>query len=169
MAMEEVRHRSPVEAGFTFGVAAGLVFALVQMLGAVVAGVSSTLPMRYAASVLLGVGAMSEALPVFGIFVFAATAHLVISTAHGIVFWVLASRLHLLERLSPVAMLAVGILYGAFAWFVDFQILARGSFTWMLDVRTGLQLLAHMFAFGAPLGVMFPFAVRSEREMPVRA
>ncbi|RKG95554.1 hypothetical protein D7X32_38640, partial [Corallococcus carmarthensis] len=60
---------------------------------------------------------------------------------------------------------AVGMLFGIFVWLVDFQLLARGYFPWLLSVPQFLQIVWHAVFLGLPMALLFTAAER--RRTPV--
>ena len=153
---------SAVEAGVSFGFAAGLVLALAEMVGATLFGYGAWLPVRFAASVILGIGPLYEQVPGFALLVFAFTAHALLTVLHGVVFCFITRKTGLSYRMSPGALALVGLLFGVWTWIFDLQILGRTSFPWFLETNQLLQLAAHAFFFGAPLGLFFGLWERAE-------
>lgn len=160
--MEFSRHKNAIEAGTTFGFAAGLVLALVEMMGASAMGLGVAHPMRWAATILLGPGAIREDIPGFALFVFAFSVHSVLTVFHGIVFCLLARQRGFSRRASVGTLAGTGVLFGVWAWFFDFQILGQSAFPWMLSATQWPQFLAHTLFFGLPLGLFFAWSERYE-------
>lgn len=160
--MEPQRHKNAVEAGVTFGFAAGLVLALVEIIGAGVTGIGSEMPLRWASSIILGVGALYENIPGFALFVFAFATHTALTVIHGIVFCVITRHLGWSRRMGMGMLSLVGLGFGLWTWVFNFQILGQTAFPWVLTASQWPQLVAHAVFFGLPLGFFFALSERYE-------
>lgn len=165
--MEFQRHKNAVEAGVTFGFAAGLVLAVAAIVGASALGLGAAHPLRWTASVLLGEGALYENLPGFALFVFAFSAHAVLTALHGVVFCLAVRSWRRGRDTSLLLMALLGTLFGVWTWFFDLQILGRTAFPWFLEASQLPLVLLHALAFGLPLGLFFGLSERFERRAGV--
>lgn len=161
--MEFQRHKNAVEAGVTFGFAAGLILALSAMAGANALGLGAAQPLRWTASVIIGEGALYENLPGFALFVFAFSAHAALTALHGIVFCVAIRAWRRGRELSVLTMTLLGTLFGVWTWLFDLQVLGRTAFPWFLEASQWRLVLLHALCFGLPLGLFFGLSERAER------
>lgn len=162
--MEFQRHKNAVEAGVTFGFAAGLVLALCAIVGASALGLGGAHPLRWTASVIIGQGALYENLPGFALFVFAFSAHAVLTAFHGIVFCTAVRSWRRGRPLSVATMALLGTLFGVWTWLFDLQILGRTAFPWFLEANQWPLVLLHALGFGLPLGLFFGWSEKYERQ-----
>lgn len=160
--MEFKRHKNAVEAGVTFGFAAGIVLALAEIIGASVTGIGADQPFRWASSIILGVGALYENIPGFALFVFAFSVHAVLTVIHGVVFCMFTRHLGWSRRMNVGMLSLVGLLFGVWTWVFNFQLLGQSAFPWVLTASQWPQLIAHAFFFGLPLGLFFGLSERWE-------
>ena len=146
------------------GLVAGVLFAVVQIVGAAEMGAPSTFPFRLFASVLLGVSAFdSNALS--GAVVVATLLHLFLSAFYGMVYGALNARVPAGARVSWAREAGLGTAVGLVLWLVNFQIVARLFYPWFLSSPQLYQAAAHALAFGLPLGLLYASA---ERRMAAR-
>jgi hypothetical protein len=136
------------------GVLAGLVLAVAEVVGATVAGRSPLLPLRMAASVLLGDSALDlvAPAPVVGV---AILDHLVVSAILGVAYLVFAGQWAERWRGHPRSQALLGILFGTAVWLFNFQLVGRFATRWFLDTMQAPQWVAHAFFFGLPLAAFF--------------
>jgi hypothetical protein len=145
--------------GLGFGLVAGAVLALAECLASLVGGHGLIEPVRYAASVLLGVRALTEG--PLGLMIAAGLAvHLGQSALFGLAYSLIDARLSPELRPKVSHQLAVGMLFAIGVWVVTFQFVARGYYPWFLGTPQFFQLLMHAVFFGAPLGLLFAAAER---------
>lgn len=160
--MELQRHKNAVEAGVTFGFAAGLVLALAEIIGAGIMGIGNEQPLKWAASIILGVGALYENIPGFALFVFAFTTHAILTVVHGTVFCMITRQLGWSRGMGVGMLSLVGLVFGVWTWVFNFQILGQTAFPWFLTASQWPQLIAHAVFFGLPLGFFFALSERYE-------
>ncbi len=145
--------------GTAAGLVAGILFAIVQVVGAVWMGEESTFPFRLFASVLMGRAAFDpSALP--GAVVASTLLHLFLSAFYGMVYGAINSSLPARARASWAREAALGLLFGAALWLVNVQGIARLFYPWFLRPPQLFQALAHAVAYGVPLGLMYASAER---------
>jgi hypothetical protein len=149
--------RSIVE-GIGFGLVAGVLFAVAEVVASAAMGQPGFAPFQMFASVLFGAGAFE-----FG----AGTAilaggliHLVLAGLFGLIYGLLNDRLPLGSHTSWGTQAGLGVAFGAALWLVNFQIIARALFPWFLEANQIVQLLLHAIFFGLPLGLMYAAAER---------
>lgn len=162
--MSEVTRRS-VKEGIGFGLLAGVIFAVVQIIAAVAMGMSALEPMRMFASVLFGAAALQfgpgAALIAGGII------HLVLAAIFGVVYGLINARLPLEAHTNAGTQVVLGLVYGAALWLVTYQIIARVAYPWFLDANQLAQFLLHAIFFGLPLGLLY--AAGERRAVTVQA
>lgn len=164
--MERTTPWSPAH-GLLYGIAAGGVFALAELVVAAVSGgVAAAEPFRLAASVVLGRGAVTGQVPLAWVLPVGLAVHVGLTAFWGLLYSFIDSRLTPDVRPNVAFQAASGMLFGLFVWLVDFQFLARGYFPWFLE-RTPqfFQALMHALFFGLPLGVLFSAAERRRVEL----
>jgi hypothetical protein len=145
--------------GLGFGLVAGAVFALAEGLASLVGGQGILVPVRYAASMLLGVRALTEG-PLGLVVVTGLAVHLGLSALFGLAYSLIDARMSLELRPRVSHQVAVGMLFALGVWGVTFQFAARGYYPWFLETPQFFQLLMHALFFGAPLGLLFAAAER---------
>ena len=145
--------------GLGFGLIAGIIFAIAEMLGAMVMGMAPSMPLQMFASVVLGQEAMAETAGA-GTYAVGIVTHLVLSAVFGVIYGLVNSNLSTHTQTSWGRQLGIGLLFGAILWAVNFHIIARLFFPWFLEARQFLQLLMHALFFGVPLGLMYAGAER---------
>jgi succinate dehydrogenase/fumarate reductase cytochrome b subunit len=145
--------------GLGFGLLAGVVFAVAECLTSWLAGEGLLRPVRYAASEVLGVHALTEpARPL--ILAVGLVLHFAFSAFLGLAYSLIDARLSPELRPSVAHQAAVGMLFGIGVWVVTFQFMGRGYFPWFLELPQFPQLVLHAVFFGAPLGLLFAAAER---------
>lgn len=152
------RSKNAIEAralweGIAYGLLAGAVFLAVQVIVAVRAGGAPLLPMRWFASVVLGTNAFLAAPS--AVLVIGMAVHLALSAAWGIVYAVIAAQEPPALRQNWLAQLGLGALFGLVVWAIDFVLLARLFWVWLLGLPLGTQLGIHVVFFGVPLGLLY--------------
>ncbi|WP_426756070.1 hypothetical protein [Myxococcus sp. Y35] len=146
--------------GLLFGMAAGVVLALAEVVLAVAAGDSPMRPVRMSAGVVLGPPAFTAQVSDGTALLLGVGVHLVISAVVGLFYSVLDALLPPDGRGRWEFQSAVGMLYGLFVWLVNFQFVGRGSYPWFTDVPQFPQLLLHAVFLGLPLAMLFTAAER---------
>jgi hypothetical protein len=145
--------------GLGFGVVAGVVLLLAESIATWIGGRGLLEPVRYAASVVLGVRALTET-PIGLALAVGLGVHLLQSAFFGLVYSLIDARMspELRPRLEHQS--AVGMLFGLGVWGLAFQFTARGYFPWFLETPQFFQLVMHAIFFGLPLGLLFAAAER---------
>lgn len=157
-------NRRSVSEGIAAGLVAGVIFAVMEILGAAMMGEPALMPVRMFASVVLGKGAMEG--PLGTALVVGTVAHLGLSAFFGIVYGLLGARASEATRTSFGRQAGLGILFGLALWFVNFQIIARILYPWFLGAPQFLQAMMHGLFFGLPLALIY---AASERRIHVAA
>ena len=161
--MERERTGRVLSQGMGYGLIAGLVFGTVEIIGSAAMGNPTLMPIRMFASVLLGQEAFSETVWRGWFVALGLGVHFGLSALFGLIYSAIESRMSVEGRTSWGRQSAVGLLFGAAIWLVNFQIIARIFYPWFLETPQFLQLALHAVTFGLPLGLMFAAAERYQR------
>jgi hypothetical protein len=156
MPIESVR---AAKEGLGFGLIAGLIFAMMQGTVAVLAGGTAVTPLRMFASVMLGEGAMGAA-PIATVLVAGGLAHFILSGLFGVAYGLANSTFSRPTQTGWSEQLGLGLLFGAALWVVNFELVARALYPWLLARSQPAQLLLHAVCFGLPLALMMAGAER---------
>jgi hypothetical protein len=129
--------------------AAGLTLAILEMIvsGSVIA------PWRVFASIVATEDALRGNFT-FVLLVLGVGVHFVLSAIFGAVFGLLSRGLREGGFHSPVAVAGLGVSYGLLLWVLNFGILSRLIFVWLVPMSSTAQILLHAFGFGLPLGLV---------------
>lgn len=151
--------RRGAKEGLGFGLIAGVIFALAEMIGAAMMGDPPLMPVRMFASVVLGESALQTA-SLGSVVVVGTIAHLALSAVFGLIYGVVNARLSSTTETSWGRQVGLGLLFGVMLWLVNFQIIARILYPWFLMTPQVLQMAMHAMFFGLPLGLMYAAAER---------
>lgn len=146
--------------GVLFGLAAGVVLALAEVVLAVAAGDSPMRPVRMAAAVALGPPALTPQVAVGTALLVGLGVHFALSAVFGLLYSVLDAMLPVDGRSQWEFQAPVGMLFGIFLWMVSFQFVGRGYYPWFLDVPQFEQIVLHAVFLGLPLAMLFTAAER---------
>jgi hypothetical protein len=154
-----------IKYGVSFGIVAGIIFVIAEMLSAGVTGELGLMPLRMFASVVIGGAAMTtnEIVPTafLGLLV-----HFVLSAIFGALYALLHARMPVDVRESYLKQAVLGMMFGLVLWLVNFQVIARILYPWFLAPPQGLQLALHALAYGLPLALLFAVYERSAHRVP---
>lgn len=162
MALEKSTPWSPAH-GLLYGIAAGGVFALAELVASAVSGgtLQAAGPFRLAASVVLGQRAVAGQVPAATVVLVGLAVHLGITAFWGLLYSYLDSLMTPDVRPSSAFQSASGMLFGLLVWLIDFQFVARGYFPWFIEgLPQFFQAVMHAVFFGLPLGLIFSAAER---------
>ncbi len=164
--MERSTPWSPAH-GLLYGIAAGGVFALAQLVASAVSGgLAAVEPFRLAASVVLGQKAITGGVSLGLVLAVGLAVHVAITAFWGLLYSFVDSRLTPDVRPNFSFQAASGMLFGLVVWLLDFQFVARGYFPWFLERSPQFfQALMHALFFGLPLGFLFSAAERRRVEL----
>lgn len=151
--------RRRLKEGLEFGLIAGLIFASLQIAGAVAVGARPVAPLWMAASVVLGRAALGGIATGHALAV-GAIAHLLLSAVFGLVYGAFAAQLPVEMQANRGKQVWLGLCFGAALWLVNFQIIAVLFYPWFLRTPQLLQLSMHALFFGLPLTLMYSAAER---------
>lgn len=168
MAVAGAKTRKALVDGVGFGITAGMILAMAQMAEAVAGGGHALSPYRLFASVFVGERAL-EALPVGAATFLGLAAHLGLSALFGALYGWLISRRSLETRLGWLRQAGLALLFGLGLWGLNFQLLGRLLFPWVLEQPQLAQAWLHAVAFALPMGLMSVAAERRDRLLTVRS
>jgi hypothetical protein len=149
--------------GAAAGVVAGLVFAIMQVVSAVLMGQPATSPFRLLASIVLGESAFTTT-TLAGAMVTGTIVHLALSALYRLVYAFISSRLPLESNVSWVQQASLGFGFGVAPWVVNFLVFARMFYPWFLDTPQPVLAILHAACFGLPLALVYASA---ERRQPI--
>ena len=152
MAIERRQTGQLTLQGIVGGIVAGIVFAVAEMVMAVLMGGDFFGPLRMIGSIVLGTVALSPTYPLGTAVVAGVVVHMILSAIYGVVFvYLLAFANQLGTSTSPL--LLYGSVFGLALWVLNFLIIAAiawPQFT-MVD-QFWMGFVAHTFFFGTVLG-----------------
>ena len=146
--------------GLLFGLAAGVVLALAEVVLAVATGESALRPVRMSAAVALGPPAFTQDVAVGTALLVGLGVHFALSAVAGLAYSFLDAMLPLDGRSRWEFQSAVGMLFGIAVWLVSFQFVGRGHYPWFLEVPQFPQIVLHSVFLGLPLAMLFTAAER---------
>lgn len=151
--------RRGIKEGIGLGLIAGVIFAVMEVVAAVMMGNPALMPFRMFASTVLGSAALETA-GAGTAFLVGAIAHLILSGIFGLIYGAVNAQFGADTRASWGQQAGIGVAFGALLWLVNFQIIARVLYPWFLEAPQFAQMMLHALFFGLPLGVMYAAAER---------
>jgi len=148
-----------IKEGAGFGLIAGAVFAIAQVIATMIAGEAAIVAFRRLASVLLGPDALAVTPTVTAVGV-GLVGHFFLSVMFGLFYGIYNSALTMPTRRSFQRQAVIGPLYGVMLWLVNFQVFARYRYPWLLELPAAPQVFLHAVCFGLPLGLLYATAER---------
>ena len=154
-----------VRVGIIGGIAAGIVFAIFEMIMAAVLNGSDAffMPLRMIGGIGLGQTALDPSTSLLTAGAAGFVIHMILSMMYGVVVAGVLALVGPLSR-STVSILVVSSLAGFALWIVNFFVLA-GIFGWNWfpdSQNVAVQFVAHTFMFGTVLGLVLDrFAFRA--------
>lgn len=156
--------RRSVQSDIVIGIAAGLVFGIVEIIGSAAMGQSAQMPVRWAASIVMGRGALTTGS--VGVVWFAGVmTHLVLSALFGLVYRAVSDRASARVRENFGSQAILGLAYGIAVWVFNFQIIARLLYPWYFGAPQFLNLISHAVFYGIPLALL---TAEADRRMALR-
>ena len=152
---------APTLAATGIGIGAGAVFSWVVMMESVLRHEPSLITFGLFASPVLGQRVVSDATTP-SVLLVGALVNIVLSAVFGALYERLVAlqpnRSHRWERVA-----SWGALYGLVLYLVNFQLISRLIFSWVLEQAQWPYFIAHVFVFGPVLAVMYEVAQRREQ------
>jgi hypothetical protein len=146
------------------GVIAGAIMAGLESMASLVAGHHVLLPFRYAASIVMGRDAFETGW--LSVFIVGALVHFSIATMFAFAYGVLNTQLPWRARVWGAREAMMGMLFATVAWLLNFQLIARFYYPWMLDHSQPVQWWLHAVGFGLPLGLLFAAREKALEDTP---
>lgn len=151
--------RRGIKEGVAFGLIAGAIFGGIEIIAASMMGDPPLMPVRMFASTVLGEAALADTSLGTAVII-GFIAHFALSSIFGVIYGAANARFSLSTETSYGRQAALGLLFGAALWLVNFQVIARVLYPWFLTAPQGLQLMLHALFFGLPLALMYAAAER---------
>jgi hypothetical protein len=139
--------------GMVAGALAGAVMLGASIVMAGLAERSVLLPLRYAASAIMGSHALTA--PALLVMLVGVLVHLSVAMLYGFLFGLVEAELGRRAQRSMARQIALGAGAGALFWLVDIPLVARWFYPWVAAEPTWVVLPLHVLAFGVPLGVFY--------------
>ena len=158
-------HGQLIKHGIVGGIIAGLVFAMADMiLAVIVMGAPFYAPLQMIGAIVLGPQTMEAGYPLAQAAGVAIVLHMMLSALYGVVFVYLLALVRQLSASTP-ALLVIGSIFGLALWVANFLIVAPIAFPWFAMVdQFWLGFVAHTFFFGTVIGA-YAAATRPGREL----
>ncbi|MDP2270452.1 MAG: hypothetical protein Q8N23_24285 [Archangium sp.] len=156
--MSEAMKRGAKE-GVGFGLIAGAIFVVMEVVGAAMMGQPALMPIRMFASTVLGQAALMES-SAAAVLIVGTIVHFALSGVFGLIYGLINGRFSTSTETSFGRQAGLGLLFGAMLWLANFQLIARVLYPWFLDAPQFLQMAMHAMFFGLPLGLMYAAAER---------
>src|ERR1043166_4139899 len=127
--------------GAGYGVVAGVVLAVAGMFASLFAHQPVVTPFRLGASVAVGADALvsTSSTVIFAGLV----AHLFFSAVFGFIYALVDMALSRAQRSSYAWQSGLGLCFGLALWFVNFQVVARVFYPWLLEDSQLVHALLH--------------------------
>ena len=148
--------------GMVFGLLAGCLYGAADMIASASSGHSPLRPLQRYASLASGpetLASTSLAVIMAGVF-----THCALATVFGYLYVLLVARAPAGPTKRYGWEAGLGTLFGLALWFVNYRLVARTMFPWMLDTPDLLQAALHAGLFGLPLGLMLAAGERREAD-----
>lgn len=158
---------SIVRAGLVGGAIAGMVFAMFEMVAAVILNGPDAffMPLRMIAGIALGPSAMDPSTSLVLAGAVGLMIHMALSMMYGVGVALVANAVPSLSR-STAALVGFATAMGIALWVVNFFVLARVfGWSWFPDGQNvAVQVIAHAVMFGSVLGLLLDrLAFRADR------
>jgi len=140
--------------GVVGGIVAGIVFAMAEMVMAVLLGGSFWAPLQMIGAIVLGPAVLPPAVPTAFVVIVGVIFHMMMSAIFGVIFVYLLAFTQQLTA-STGLLLLYGSLFGFALWIVNFLIISQYiAFPWFFRGANQFWLgfVAHTFFFGTVLG-----------------
>lgn len=156
--LDRDRGRELLRKGTIAGLVGGAVLVLAQM---VVAG-DTAAPWRMFASIPLGREALTGPMTL-GIFLLGFIVHFALSALFGLLWGLVARKVPPETRRSWGPHAGLAMAYGLALYLVNFQLIARAAFPWLVPAGGVVQAVLHVIAYGLPLGLALVAQLRTTR------
>ena len=140
--------------GIAWGVVAGIVFAMFEMVMSAILGNGFFMPLRMIGAIVLGKDALMSSYSLAGAAVAGLVVHMMLSAMYGLVFGVVIGLVSNL-RSSRTMLMLTATLFGFALWIVNFYMVTTVAFNWFTNANQTVQFFAHTFFFGSMIGLLF--------------
>ena len=166
-APSTTRSSTWIRAGLVGGVVAGIVFAMFEMIMAVVLNGPDAffMPLRMIGAIALGEPALDPASSLLSAGGAGLLVHMALSMMYGLAVAAMIAAVPSLRR-SAASVVAIASVAGLGLWIVNFFVLANAfGWSWFPDSQNvAVQFMAHTVMFGSVLGLLLErFAFRGSR------
>lgn len=151
--------------GFEFGLIAGVIFAIMEVLVAQMLSQPGITPFRMFASIVLGKAAMVTTMSPVTAFVVGGAVHVILSGYFGLVYGVVNAQLPPKTQTDWGRQVFYGVVYGIVLWLVNFQFFGRLVYPWFLSTSQFPQVVLHVLFYSLPLAMMYSGAERRLRRL----
>lgn len=158
--------RRAAREGIEFGLCAGLVLMLAELVASMVQRQPSFYPLRQMAAAVAGPGLL-ESMSASAVFLAGVVVHLALSALFGVVYTFMNAAFSDRTQTRWDRQAAMGLLFGAAVWAVKYQLAARYLQPALVsDMQLQfLQLALHTFFYGWPLALFYATAERRLRPL----
>ncbi len=147
------RNGDVLKRGVVWGISAGIIFAVFEMVMNMFLGQSFLGPLRMISSIALGAQALDPGYSILTAGAVGLIIHVILSAVYGVIF---VRLLGLIKRFNtPLnTRMLFGLLFGLALWVVNFLIIAPVAFPQFTEMNQFWNgFVAHTFVFGAALGI----------------
>ena len=145
--------------GIVWGMVAGIVFAMFEMIMAAILGDGFFMPLRMIGAIILGKGALMSSYSLAEAGLVGLIVHMMLSAMFGLVFGLVIGSVTAL-RSSRAITVVTATVFGFTLWIFNFYVITTVAFDWFKMSNQTVQFFAHTFFFGSMLGLLF--AARSQ-------
>ncbi len=142
---------SAIKYGIAGGIIAGIIFAISEMIMAVVLGMPAVAPLQMIGAIALGPTVLPPAEASASTLLAGVVVHTILSAVYGVVLALIVLGIPAL-RLSTGPVTGIGMVWGLILWLVNFYVISPGAFPWFGMANPIVQFIAHVFFFGGILG-----------------
>jgi len=140
--------------GAIWGILAGVVFAMFEMIMAALLGDGFFMPLRMIGAMVLGRDALMSSYSLAGAAMVGLIVHMMLSAMFGVTFGVVIGAIPAL-RSSRAMLVVAATVFGFVLWIVNFYLITTFAFDWFTMSNQTVQFFAHTFFFGSMLGILF--------------
>lgn len=148
------RTKRAIIEGLGSGLLAGTIFASVAIVVAALAGEAPLSPIRVFASVLVGRSALDATAGAMSVVIVGGVIHFAMSAMFGLVYALVDSRLPPSTQSRWTRQSGLGIAYGVILWAVNYELVARFWYPWLLGQSSLREAALYALCFGLPLALI---------------
>ena len=140
--------------GIIWGIVAGIVFAMFEMIMSAILGNGFFMPLRMIGAIILGKGALMSSYSLAEAAVVGLVLHMMLSAMYGLIFGLVIGSVDVLRSNRNLTVLAATF-FGFALWIFNFYVVTTVAFDWFSMANQTVQFFAHTFFFGSMLGLLF--------------